>query len=409
MAVSEQVFQEQSFLRDKLLMGMTPREYVRSLLTPGNGLVALILCSGLIFTVLRFTRGLGAVTNLSNDYPWGLWIGFDVLCGVALAAGGFSLAAAVHIFGLHKYEALVRPAVLTGFLGYFFVSLGLLFDLGRPWRLPYPIVVSHGTTSVMFEVAWCVAMYQTVLFIEFSPALFEWLGWEKIRKLVVRLTFLLAILGVVLSTLHQSAIGGLFLIAKEKLHPLWYSPYIPAYFLTSALAAGVSMVIVEGWISHHAFKRRIDPTRHHELEELTLGLAKAGSAILFTYFCLKWIGVAHDDRWAYLSTGFGAWFLVELLGFVLAPAILFTVAVKRNSVGLTRAAAVWAVLGVVLNRLNMALFAFNWQLPHRYVPHWMEIGITISLVTAGLTVFRFIVNRMAILSVEHPHDANESW
>ncbi|MBI2425770.1 MAG: Ni/Fe-hydrogenase cytochrome b subunit [Candidatus Hydrogenedentes bacterium] len=379
---------------------MTLRGYLRSLVTPGNAVVAAILCVGFPITILRFTQGLERVSNLSNDYPWGLWVGFDVLCGVALAAGGFCLAATVHIFHMHQYEAIVRPAILTGFLGYFFVAVGLLLDLGRPWRLPYPLFVSHGTTSVMFEVAWCVAMYLTVLFLEFSPALFVWLGWEKLRRWVARLTFMLAILGVVLSTLHQSALGGLFLVAANKLHPLWYSIYIPAFFLVSAMAAGVSMVIFEGWLSHRIFASRLGTGPHHNFDQLTLGLAKASAIILFTYFCLKWIGVAHDNRWAYLWSGFGALFLVELLGFVLAPAILYTVAVKRRSVTLARIAAVWAVLGVVLNRLNVSLFAYNWQFPERYVPHWMEIAISITLVTIGLMTFRFIVNRMPILNAE---------
>lgn len=384
-------------LLDKLLLGMTPREYVRSLATPGNWIVVAILCVGIPVTILRFTHGLGQVTNLNDDYPWGLWIGFDVLCGVALAAGGFCLAAMVHIFHVKQYEALVRPAILTGFLGYFFVAIGLLFDLGRPWRLPYPIFVSHGTTSVMFEVAWCVAMYLTVLFLECCPVFFGWLDWHRLRKLVGRLTFALAILGVVLSTLHQSALGGLFLIAQTKLHPLWYSSYIPAFFLVSALSAGVSMVIFEGWLSHRVFSDRVDSSGHADFDRLTLGLAKGGAMILFTYFCLKWIGVAHDGRWEYLATGFGAWFLLEIFGFVLGPALLFTFSVKRGSVRLARIAAIWTILGVVFNRLNVAMFVFNWQLPYRYIPHWMEIAVTVTLVTVGLMTFRFIVNRMPIL------------
>lgn len=388
----------QMTLAEKVLLGLTPRAYARSLATPGNFIIAVILCVGGPLTILRFTQGLGVATNLNNDYPWGLWIGFDVLCGVALAAGGFCLAATVHIFGVKEYEAVVRPAILTGFLGYFFVAVGLLYDLGRPWRLPYPIFVSHGTASVMFEVAWCVAMYLTVLFLEFCPMLFHWLEWKWVERWVHRLTFLLAILGVVLSTLHQSALGGLFLIAEGKLHPLWYSPYIPAFFLVSAMSAGVSMVIVEGWISHRLFSHRVDHAAHEKFDRLTLGLAKAGAAVLFTYFFLKWIGVAHDGRWAYLASGFGAWFLVEVLGFVLGPALLFTTAVRKSSVGLARIAAVWAVVGVVLNRLNVALFAFNWQLPYRYIPHWIEIGVTLTLVTTGLVLFRFIVNRMPVLS-----------
>jgi Ni/Fe-hydrogenase subunit HybB-like protein len=376
---------------------MSWSEYLRSLLTPGNALVALIVVVGVGATVLRFTGGLAQVTNLNDNYPWGLWIGVDVLCGVALAAGAFTVACAVHVFGLHAYKPLVRPAVLTGFLLYLVYAIGLTFDLGRPWRLPYPIFVSHGTTSVMFEVAWCVAMYLTVLFLEFSPMALEWLGLEKLRRVLARLTLALAILGVVLSTLHQSALGGLFLIAPDKVHPLWYTGYIPVFFLLSAIGAGLSMVIVGSSLSNRIFRDRVGRFDTALQHKLLLGLSRTTAMVLATYFCLKWIGVAHDHKWAWLATGYGAWFLVEVFGFVLAPALLFMAAVKRRSVRMAQVAAVMTVVGLVLNRLNIAMFTFNWQMSERYVPHWMEVAITLMLFTVGLMAYRFIVNRMSIL------------
>lgn len=156
--------------------------------TPFNIVAAVILAIGIPIAWIRFTEGIGAVSNLTDTYPWGLWIGFDVLCGVALAAGGYVTASTVYLFGLKEYRPVVRPAVLTGFLGYFFVVVGLLFDLGRPWRLPFPMFVSFGTTSVMFLVAWHVALYLSVQFLEFSPAVFEWLGWKRVRRFVASLT-----------------------------------------------------------------------------------------------------------------------------------------------------------------------------------------------------------------------------
>ncbi|MGD2097977.1 MAG: hypothetical protein PVG35_10375, partial [Desulfobacterales bacterium] len=196
----------------------------KPLFTPFNVIAGIIVVLGLIVTVIRFTVGLDAVTNLSDYNPWGIWIGFDLLVGVALAAGGYVTSAAVYLFGMKKYHSAVRPAILTGFLGYALVVIALNYDVGRPWRLPYPFFVQQGTTSLLFEVAACVALYLTVLFIEFSPAAMEWLGLKRARKIVVRLTILLTIFGVVLSTLHQSSLGALFLIAPAKLHPLWYSP-----------------------------------------------------------------------------------------------------------------------------------------------------------------------------------------
>ncbi|MCP4714239.1 MAG: hypothetical protein GY868_03905, partial [Deltaproteobacteria bacterium] len=194
-----------------------------------NIVAGIIVIIGLILTGLRFTGGLGAITNLSDVNPWGIWIGFDLLTGVALAAGGYVTSTAVYIFGMKKYHSAIRPAILTGFLGYALVVVALHYDVGRPWRLPYPFIIQQGTTSVLFEVGACVALYLTVLFVEFSPAALEWLGMKGLRNLVTRLTVLLTIFGVILSTLHQSSLGALFLIAPSKLHPLWYSPYIPIF------------------------------------------------------------------------------------------------------------------------------------------------------------------------------------
>jgi Ni/Fe-hydrogenase subunit HybB-like protein len=249
----------------------------------------------------------------------------------------------------------------------------------------------------MFEVAWCVAMYLTVLFLEFSPMALEWLGLEKLRRVLARLTLALAILGVVLSTLHQSALGGLFLIAPDKVHPLWYTGYIPVFFLLSAIGAGLSMVIVGSSLSNRIFRDRVGRFDTALQHKLLLGLSRTTAMVLATYFCLKWIGVAHDHKWAWLATGYGAWFLVEVFGFVLAPALLFMAAVKRRSVRMAQVAAVMTVVGLVLNRLNIAMFTFNWQMSERYVPHWMEVAITLMLFTVGLMAYRFIVNRMSIL------------
>lgn len=364
-----------------------------------NICAGIIVVIGLYITYLRFTGGLGAVTNLSDYNPWGIWIGFDLLVGVALAAGGFVTSAAVYIFGMKRYHSAVRPAILTGFLGYAIVVLALNYDVGRPWRLPYPFIMQQGTTSVLFEVAACVALYLTVLFIEFSSAPLEWLGLKRARDIVIKLTMVLTILGVILSTMHQSSLGALFLIAPSKLHPLWYSPFLPVYFFITSIIAGLSMVIFESTLSYRFFKHKMDEIHMQEKNDITLGFGKAASFVLAGYFIIKIFGLSSSNNWHYLKTDYGIWYLVELLGFVALPSFLYAIGVRVKSLNLIKWTSVLAILGIILNRFNVCLIAFNWHLPssERYFPHWMEIGISVFIVTVGLIAFRFIVTRMPIL------------
>jgi Ni/Fe-hydrogenase subunit HybB-like protein len=380
----------------------------RGRFSPFNIIAGAIVVMGLVLTYLRFTRGLGPVTHLSNYNPWGIWIGFDLLVGVALAAGGYVTSAAVYIFGMKRYHAAVRPAILTGFLGYALVVLALNYDVGRPWRLPYPFIVQQGTTSLLFEVGACVALYLSVLFIEFSPAPLEWLGFKKARAIVVKLTILLTIFGVILSTLHQSSLGALFLIAPSKLHPLWYSAYLPVYFFITSIIAGLSMVIFESTLSHRFFAHKMDAEHLAEKDALALGFGKAAAFVLAGYFMIKLVGIATDNNWHYLATGYGAWFLVELLGFVALPAFLYAVGVRDKNVHLVRWTAGWTVLGVVINRFNVSMVAFNYRLPaaERYFPSWMEIGISVFIVTIGVIAYRFIVTRMPVLYAHSDYEAH---
>ncbi len=377
-------------------------------LTPFNVVAGIILAGGLVLTVLRFTQGIGAVTNLDNNNPWGLWIGFDLLCGVALAAGGYVTSSACYIFGLKRFHSAVRPAILTAFLGYALVVFALHYDVGRPWKLPYPIFYSQGTSSLLFEVGLCVFLYLTVLFIEWTPAAFEWLGFKNLRSWVVKLTLVLTIFGVVLSTLHQSSLGALFMIAPSKLHPLWYSGYLHVYFFVSSMFAGMSMVIFEGTMAHKWLHHKMDDTHLAESDGVVLGFGKAASFVMMGYVGIKIIGLAVDNNWHYLATGWGAWFLVELIGFVLLPAILYSVGAREKNLTFIKIASAWTVLGIVLNRLNISVIAFNWHLPSadRYVPSFMEVGTTVFIVTLGVVVYRFIATRMPIL-YEHPEYKEE--
>jgi len=375
----------------------------RSALTPFTVVAGIIIIIGLVLTWLRFTGGLGAVTNLDNNNPWGIWIAFDLLCGVALAAGGYTTTAACYLFGIKRFQSAVRPAVLTAFLGYALVVFALHYDVGRPWRLPYPVFVSQGTSSLLFEVGLCVFIYLSVLFVEFTPLAFEWLGMKKLRHIVHGWTIALTIMGVVLSTMHQSSLGALYLIVPNKLHPLWYSTYLPLYFFISSMFAGMSMVLFESSMAHKNFHHLMDETHKLESEGVALGFAKACSWIMFGYLVIKVLGLALENKWGYLASGWGAWFMVELVGFVALPCLSYAIGYRDRNIGLIKMTALWTVLGIVLNRFNISLVAFNWQLPsaERYFPSMMEIGVSIFVVTVGVVAYRFVATHMAVFH-EHP-------
>ena len=365
----------------------------------GNFITGVILITGLVITVLRFTGGLGMVTNLDDNNPWGIWISFDLLCGVALAAGGYCTSAACYLFGMKRYQSAVRPAITTAFLGYLFVVVALHYDVGQPWRLTYPIFLSQGTTSVLFEVGLCVFIYLSVLFVEFSVAPLEWLGIRNLRNFVAKLTIPLTILGVVLSTMHQSSLGALYLIAPGKLHPLWYSSFLPVFFFVSSWVAGTGMVILEGSLAHKAMHQYMDDVHNREAEGVILGFGKAGSFILFGYFCIRVFDMTMSNTWSYLATGYGQLWLVEVIGFVLLPSFIYALGVREKNIRLIRLGSAFAVGGVILNRFIVSLVAFNWQLPsdERYFPSFMEICISLFVITLIVTSYRIIASRMPVL------------
>jgi len=379
----------------------TPR--AKTIFTPFNVITGMILLAGAVLTVLRFTKGIGAVTNLDDNNPWGIWIGFDLLCGVALAAGGYVTCAACYIFGLKNFRCAVRPAILTAFLGYALVVLALHYDVGRPWRLPYPIFFSQGTSSLLFEVALCVFLYLSVLFLEFTPAAFEWLNWRRARYIIGKISLVLVIFGIILSTLHQSSLGALFLIAPSKLHPLWHSGYIAVYFFISSIFAGMAMVIFEHAIVDRFLHDEIDEEHHIESNTVALGFARSAAFLMMGYLMIQAIGIAVDNDWHYLATGWGLWYLLEMIGFVAIPALVYAVGVRERNIRLLQWTSGWVVLGIVLNRMNISLVAFNWQLPpdQRYFPSFPEIMTTVFIVTLGIVAFKWIATRMPVLHV-HP-------
>src|SRR4030043_244183 len=397
-----------SWFREKILLGMTPRDYIISNFNFPNLIAAAFIGAGVGVMIYRLIFGLGPSTNLSDDYPWGIWIGFDILIGIALAAPGLTLGTAVHLFGMKKYHHFVRPAILSSLLGYIFAVFALLFDLGRYYRMPYLLGGSWGLTSILFLIGWHFFLYINICLIEWSPALFEWLNLRKLREFFNKLAIWATIFGVIIAGGHQSALGGLYLLAPGKLHPLWYSSLLPVFFLLSAVFAGISMVIVESTISHRVFKSQLGNFDHDHFDKLIIGLGKGTASAMFLYFILKLLVLADADEWATLNTPYGYWYLFEILGFVLLPVFLFTSGARNQNAKLVRFAGLLTVLGVILNRLNVSIITYNWNLPAsvRYYPKWSEFALTIGVVTMLVLAYRWIVNRMAIMH-EHPDYESE--
>jgi len=392
-----------TWFREKILLGMTPRDYIISNFTFPNLIAAAFIGAGVGVMIYRLIFGLGPSTNLSDDYPWGLWIGFDILVGIALAAPGLTLGTAVHLFGMKEYHHFVRPAILSSLLGYVFAVFALMFDLGRYYRIPYLLGWSWGFSSILFLIGWHFFLYINICLIEWSPALFEWLNMRKLREFFSKMAIWATIFGVIIAGGHQSALGGLYLVTPAKLHPLWYSELLPVFFLLSAIFAGIGMVIVESTITHRVFRNQLGHVDHDEYDRLTIGLAKAAASGLFIYFILKIFAIAHSDNWGYLNTPFGYWYLVEILGFVLFPAFLFTHAARKGKAKLVRFTGFLTVFGVILNRLNVSIVAYKWYMPvsQKYYPLWSEIALSLGVVAMLIVAYRFIVNRMAIM-YEHP-------
>lgn len=351
-------------------------------------IAAVILVLGAWGAYVRFFRGLGAATGLSDAFPWGLWIGFDVLVGVGLAAGGFTVAATVHIFNLEKYESISRPSLLTAFLGYLLVCAALVFDIGHPLRLWHPLIMWN-PRSVMFEVAWCVTLYTTVLALEFSPLVFERLGWNLPLKLVRAIYIPLVIAGVLLSTLHQSSLGTVYVIVPDKLYGLWYTPLLPVFFFLSAIAAGLAMTIVESFLSARAFRKRLET-------EVLSGLGRVLVVLLAVYLVWRLMNMAHLGN-LHLAFAFTPWsvlFWVEIgIGAILPMCILFFSGERIKDESLFFSALL-VVIGFVLNRLNVSITGM--LNAESYFPKWTELIVTLSMVTAGFVIFGLAVRFLPI-------------
>jgi Ni/Fe-hydrogenase subunit HybB-like protein len=352
-----------------------------------------ILCiwvAALYTLIRRFSEGLGAVTGMNDAAPWGLWIGADVFAGVALAAGGFVLAATVHIFRIDRFKPILRPTVLTAFLGYMLVAVALFIDIGRPLSWWHPLVMWQHH-SIMFEVTWCVILYSTVLAIEISPVVLERLGLTRVLKVVKITTIPVVIAGVILSTMHQSSLGSLYLIVPAKLYPLWYSPLLPVFFLMSAVAAGMCVIIVESFFSAKILKRGLESV-------LMRDLGRAASIILFLYVAIKFSDLVVRGAWDLVleQNLQSRLFLLEMLGGAALPAIMLSFRKVRKMPRALLGASLLVMMGVVLNRVNVCWIGMSVGDQLSYIPTWMEISVSLAFVTAGTIAFFLAVHYLPV-------------
>jgi len=370
---------------------VSPWKRFGSALTFWRMLAAVVTVCGVYATVVRFTRGLGASTNLSDQFPWGIWLGFDLLVGVALAAGGFTITATVYIFNLERFRPITRPTVLTAFLGYLLVICALLFDLGRPNRIWHPLIMWN-THSALFHVAWAVMLYTAVLALEFSPMLLDRLRLQRPARIIRGFTVPLVIVGVLLSTLHQSSLGTLFVIVPEKMHGLWYTPLLPVMFFLSAIAAGLAMVILESYLSSRAFGRRLEL-------DLLQDLARVIVLILAIYGIIKLQDLFYRGALplAFMRTPESFLFAAEVGFGVILPITLFSIPQVRRDRGGLFCSALLVVLGLILNRLNVCITGLQGAMGQdyflepgmesAYFPSLLELSVTGFLVLMGCVGF----------------------
>jgi len=370
-------------------------------LTIWRVIFAALMAAGAYATYLRVRYGLGGATNLSDQFPWGIWIGFDILCGVGLAAGGFTLVAVVHIFNVEKYKPILRPSILTAFLGYVLVVMALLFDLGRPDRVWHPLVMWN-PHSVMFEVAWCVTLYTTVLALEFAPIVLEKLGWKQPLSWLKFISVPLMILGVILSTLHQSSLGSLYLIVPHKLYALWYTPVLPIFFYLSAICVGLAMTIFESWHSSRAFGRQLELP-------LAAGLARVLAVLLMTFLFARFLDLSQRGALSLLRENrTETWlFGLEILLLAIPTVLLFQRSVRWNPAKLY-GCAVLVIFGFITNRLNVSVTGMEAGSGTHYIPKWTEIAVTLSIIALGFAIFRVIAQYFPIFEEHAAESAREA-
>ena len=352
---------------------------VRFVLT---GLVALMVAT----VVLRLLTGFQYVTNLTDETPWGMWIAFDVMCGVALAGGGYSTALLVSIFQYKEFHVVARGALLTSLLGYILVMAGLFLDIGQWFNFWRPFV-SWGYTSVLFEVFWCISIYTTVLSIEFFEIITERILRKKLHRYIVKILPVLVVIGLIFPVMHQSSLGGLFLIMKERMFPLWWSEFLPISFFI-----GSAMVTIETTLAKTAYGHEIP-------HNIMLKLTRVGAGMMFVYLLLKLYDLFEKHEWNYVFQGTlqSNMYCVEMLFGILIPLVIIVSPLSKKRGGLLTYATL-TVFGVILNRLN-CVFTSMYE-SGSYFPGIGEIIVSVGLISMGVLIYCFLVENFNIIGNE---------
>ncbi|HEX9161549.1 MAG TPA: NrfD/PsrC family molybdoenzyme membrane anchor subunit [Thermoanaerobaculia bacterium] len=357
-------------------------------------LFVMIMIAGAYSTYLRFFKGLGASTNLSDQFPWGLWVGFDCLCGIMLTAGGFTLMATVHVFNLEKFRSIARPALLTAFIGYLLEAGAVMFDLGRPYRIWHPLVMWN-PRSPMFIVGWCVMLYSGIMAVEFAPTIFERLRLEKPLRILRMIQTPLVILGVTVSIIHQSALGMFYVLVPGKLHPLWYSSMLPVLFFISAATIGMAMTIFESTMSSRHFDHALD-------KSVILNLGRLLYIGVIVYGVVRVQDLLRLGAWkyAFISSNEATMFWVEMALCVIIPVVLLSVPkIRSNPISLYVISFI-TVSGFIVNRLNVAVTGMTASAGVQYIPKWNEVSITLMMVSVGIVMFTLAIKYLPIFSHE---------
>ncbi len=363
-------------------------------------IVTLIFAAGIYATYARFAFGFSRSTHLTDPQPWGWWVGLRTLCGVGLSAGGFALAAAVYLLGFERYRPVLRAAVLVSFLGYMTVITGMMYELGLPWRIWHPIFMWN-KHSVLFEVSWCVMLYSTVLALEFSPALVEKIPWAGLRRFYLhwhhKLLIALVLVGTLLSSMHQSVLGGLYLITKGKLDPLWYSPYLTTMFYLSAIPAGLAVTIMALYLCMRSLNVKIDVGILSEVSRVI-------APLLAIYGVFRVVDLITRDAlpylWMWREETLSFWLEVALL--IVAPLILLSQEKIRNTPQYLYWTCAVIAMGFMTNRLNVSITGLQATSGVYYIPKWTEFATSLAVLTAAVLAFRYAVIYLDILPKNPP-------